>query len=353
VRHGRQTLSVELEGGFVPGIVYRITLLPVVSDMFGNQLKDPFEIVFSTGGEFTPNALGGLAWDRLTGRGLAGLDVEAVGADSLVHVARTDADGIYVFRFLPPGRYQLVAYQDRNANGAPDPMEVQGDRGILIGGTSIDTLALDVAVMQPDTSPAVLTRARALDSVTVLAELDDYLDPSAPSSSLDVSIAREGGIAPAPERVFLEPEYVAWREAALDSLERLDSIDAVSAPAPADTVAVDTVAVQVRIPARRPPPEIADLAATTPGGGGLARPSLTRPGQEPGSPDGSPLPTRRVVVRLNGPLEPGVGYELTVAGVVNLWAVPGGGGRASLVWEPTRDSVPDTGTAAPPGGTGR
>ena len=39
VHHGRSSIRVEIEGGFRPGLVYRVTLLPVLSDLFGNQLR--------------------------------------------------------------------------------------------------------------------------------------------------------------------------------------------------------------------------------------------------------------------------------------------------------------------------
>ena len=72
-RHGRQDISVDIAGGFKPGLVYRVTLQPVIRDLFNNQMRDPFEFVFSTGGEFTASAVAGLVWDRTTGEGIRDL----------------------------------------------------------------------------------------------------------------------------------------------------------------------------------------------------------------------------------------------------------------------------------------
>src|SRR3990172_4563236 len=63
VGHGRQDIAVELSGGFKPGMVYRITLLPVLRDLFNNQMRDPFELVFSTGGDLNASAVAGTVWN--------------------------------------------------------------------------------------------------------------------------------------------------------------------------------------------------------------------------------------------------------------------------------------------------
>ena len=122
VHHGRQGLEVTVAGGFRPGFVYRVTLLPVIQDLFNNRLRDPFELVFSTGGTFNPSAVAGLVWDRITGKGVEPAEVRAYSpgqgiteaGDTIFHVARTDSGGIYVFRYLPAGAYRVVAFQDRN-----------------------------------------------------------------------------------------------------------------------------------------------------------------------------------------------------------------------------------------------
>ena len=68
IGHNSRSLTVELVGGFLPDLVYRVTLLPVVRDLFGNEMRDPFELVFSTGAETVPTTLAGIAWDRRSGR---------------------------------------------------------------------------------------------------------------------------------------------------------------------------------------------------------------------------------------------------------------------------------------------
>lgn len=185
VRHGRRSLSVEVEGGFRPGIVYRVTLHPVVADLFGNQLRDAFELVFTTGGEVTPTTLAGQVWNRITGQGVREASVYAVGADSLIHQSVADPEGVYALRYLASGQLRVTAFEDQNRDGDVDSTEVQGMEPASMSPG--DTLFLDIAVLEPDTLAAVVTGAEALDSITVVIEFDDFLDPAEAAGSIVAS----------------------------------------------------------------------------------------------------------------------------------------------------------------------
>ncbi|HET9948203.1 MAG TPA: Ig-like domain-containing protein, partial [Longimicrobiales bacterium] len=193
VEKGSRSIDVRLEGGFQPGLVYRVTLRPVVRDLFGNALQDPFELVFSTGGEPAPTVVAGQVWDRVSGRGVRDAVVQAVGADSLVHVGRSDQEGIFALRYLPPGAFVVTAYDDLDRDATLDERETQGSVRVDLGAA--DTVLVDIPVLAPDSTPALLVRARALDSLTIVAETDDFLDPSRSGEELDVSLTREEGAA--------------------------------------------------------------------------------------------------------------------------------------------------------------
>jgi len=343
VRHGRTTLTVEVEGGFRPGLLYRVTLQPVVRDLFGNQLRDPFELVFSTGGTAPPTAVAGQAWNRTTGAPLSGALVQAVSADSLTHVARADQEGIYVLRYLPDGPYRITAFEDVDRDRVLDPRETQGSVDALVSAG--DTLLVDVGVLPIDTTAAELLAATVLDSVTVVLEFDDYLDYESPSAGITVEVMPPEGPGLTVARVYHEREYGDFVAAVADSLARLDSLEAAARAAapplpdsaaaaggpPADTVVVDSV------PRRTPPPALDGRLPSR--GQGV-----------PGGPQGPQraLPGRRVVVLLGAPLEVEVEHTVRASGAVNVNGVSGGGGETTLVRQPPPAvDQPAADTAAP------
>jgi len=367
VSHGRSTIEVKLDGGFEPGKVYRVTLLPVIKDMFNNAMMDPVDLVFSTGGEIVPSAVAGEAWNRITGSGMDGLVVTATTADSTVYLARTDTGGIYAFRYLVPGAYRLTAFEDRNRNGVVDPSESRGTRTDTLNGP--DTLITDIPVLQPDTTPAHLASATMLDSIHALLLFDDYLDPGSPTSAIAVRISWGGTDVGVVGRVFQEFEYTAYAEQVREAIARRDSIrqaeaararDTMTVPdttAPRDTTTVVRDTVGAAPPARRlriaqprkpeGPPELpAEPGATRPRGATREAPAV--------GPDGEPLPGRRLVAQLRVPLLPDTTYQVTVQGAVNINGLVDGGGETDLVWTPPADtaaahdstSAPDTALAA-------
>ena len=318
VDHSQEQLEVRVDGGLLPGLVYRFTLLPVIADLFGNAMTEPFEVVLSTGGPLVEDALAGQVLDRVTGRPVPDAEVELLPptpvGDTIRYVSRSDAAGLFVFRYVPPGPYNLIAFLDRNRNLAPDPSETFGRRGVLLNEG--DTLLADVVILESDTSAAQLVRAEVVDSTTLRLVFSDYLDPE----SVGVVAVSLGG----PEGQPL-PEVTGVLHPTTWEAQR----DSVRARA-------------------------GELAA---GGGRVPRAGETVavPGQERGGlPRGVPLPRREVIVMLAAPLTVDVSYALVVTGVVNINRNPFGRGEASVVrplppappgeagptGDPARDSVP-------------
>lgn len=359
VSQGRRDVSVSIEGGFKPGLTYRVTLLPVIQDLFNNPMTTPFEIVFSTGAAFTESAVAGLVWDRVTGEPVEDMEVHAIGVDSAIHVARTDTTGIYAFRYLPPQRYRLTAFQDRNRNGTPDPNEFQGSGAVLFGGA--DTLLYNISALQNDTSAARMVRVDVLDSTTLVMNFDDFLDPARGGASVGVALGLEDGAEapaedfelPVVERVFLEPEYLDWFAEVTDSLARADSLAALArseTPPDSSATAPDSSGVDADTATVGPPAPAASATARPPrlepasGSGGRVTGRRGGTGEgAPRGPDGQPLPGRRVVVRLGSPLAPNVPYRVTASSVTNINGVPLGGGASPVVFQPPE---PEEGPAA-------
>jgi hypothetical protein len=357
VSKGRRSLSVKPEGGFRSGLVYRVTVQPVVSDMFGNRLADPFELVFSTGGEPVPTTLAGEVWDRITGRGLSGATVYATSADGLVHEGSTDQQGIFALRYVPEGDVSVTAFDDVNRNGEVDSTEVQGGTTVTLAPG--DTLLVDFPVLEPDTSSANLMSAESLDSITVTLTFDDFLDPDMDVDGLTVELTGDSVSAPDVTDRWQEADYTARVTEIADSLSRLDSIRAEEAAQAAAAAAVDTAVPVDSVPApdstgailpdtagQRPaPPDTVVIgAAPAPADRGWTALERIQGEETPGlTADGARvLPGRRIVLRLDAPLPYDVPFEVSVDGVVNIYGLTGGGGSAELV---RPSPPPDTASA--------
>ena len=239
VEPGRELIEVRVDGGFRTGIVYRITLLPVITDLFGNAMREPFELVLTTGAPLIEDALAGQILDRVTGQPVEEVEVALVPVtpvlDTIVHVSRSDRAGLFVFRYVPPGRYNLIAFQDRNRNLAPDPSEPFGRRGVLLNEG--DTLFADVTILEPDTSAAQLVRAEVVDSTVLRLVFSDYLDPQS-AGAVAVSLgAPEGEALPQ----VVEVLHPATWQAQIDSARAQDAgLEAPGGrvPRPGETVTV-------------------------------------------------------------------------------------------------------------------
>jgi hypothetical protein len=318
VDHGSEELRVYLEGGLLPGLVYRVTVLPVIVDLFSNRMSEPFEIAFSTGGELSPNAVAGQVLDRITGRptpdAVVALLPPSPVSDTLRYVARSDQNGLFFFRYLPEARFALVAFDDRNRNLTPDPSEAQGSRPLLVQGQ--DTLLTDITVLVPDTTPAQLVRAELADSSTLRLVFTDYLDPeNVARVVVEVEPLEEGRV---PEVTgVMHPD--AW-EALQDSL----------------AAARDTTERDPQEPVSRVP---------RPGE------TMATPGQERGGlPGGLPLPQQELIATLDEPLAIGRPYRVTSARVINVNGTLQGGGQDTIVRpQPPPRPAADSSDVAPRG----
>src|SRR5690606_745988 len=100
-------------GGFRERAIYRVTVLPLFRDRYGNGMDGPVELLFSTGPELEPNLLAGIVSDFLTLDPVAGVRVDAVPAEGgPISSAVADSAGIFAFPHLPSGPYRIRAYED-------------------------------------------------------------------------------------------------------------------------------------------------------------------------------------------------------------------------------------------------
>lgn len=274
----RDGVTAEPRRGWAAGRIYHATLLAVVQDLFGNRLREPVRIVFSTGPPIPENVVGGRVLDPLTGRGVAGARVEARWRrEDLAYLALTDSAGRFRLDRIPEGEYVWVAFDDRDQNLTRGPFEPGDSLRAAVGAR--DSLALRFRIVEPDTTPPALDTVRVQDSLTVVASFDDALDPLAPSDSILASIRPLPDGAPWPlEAAWHAFEYEAARRIAADTAER------------------------------------------------AAPPDTARPGREEAA---EPVARRALYLRLGRPLAPG-SYEVRIERVRNLLGLVGGG-TATLV----------------------
>lgn len=364
VDKGRRELEVRLAGGWQAGHVYRVTVRPVVRDLFGNTIPRPLSFAFSTGAPFPESAVGGVVYDRITGQPAADARVEAwPPAGGPYHLALAGEGGSFALPLLPPGEYVLRAYVDANRDRALQEFEASDSVRLTLGAT--DTIIEPLALLRPDSTAARVTRAEVVDSQAVAVEFDDYMDAAEPQQLTRVQLWRLPDSTAVPLAGVLYPAvYDSIRVAIADSIAALDSLAA-------ETLAIDSLAgdpaartpeaeaarelrerlgVRDSVPrAARPPgaepirPREGEIAVRTPEQVGRAARDTTAavdtledallrrvrgaellPGQD------AVLPTRRLILRTRAPLEPGVTYRVAVEGVLNLSGLPGGGGTTTL-----------------------
>ena len=324
VRHSGRALRVTMAGGFRPDEVYRVTVQPVVQDLFRNRMADAFEFIFSTGAEMTPTVLAGSIVDRLTELPVEGARVTArverppgvpESDDQVIptHVAITDSSGIYAFRYVPAGPYAVTAFVDENRNREHDGLEPIGTGREELNPA--DTLFLDLVLLVPDTTPAMAQTVDVVDSLTLAVEFDDFLDPATELTGVSASLGPDS-LSPTEVLTILhERDYLSRRDAIQDSLHVADSVQfevaqqrIASLRNAGDSATAAEIESELRTP--RPRAEIG------------ARQLRARD-----------LPKRVLYLMLADTLAVDQPYELSVAGVTNINGVPGGGGTAEVLRE--------------------
>lgn len=348
VKRGRDEIRVEIEGGWQPGLVYRVLLLPGVRDMFGNELKQPSELVFSTGPDISGAVIAGVVTERATGRPPAQQAfIEATNqADSVTYVTAVDSSSFYAFRHMSPGVYELMAFADGNRNGERDEREASSLPVVRSVNRDLDTLVVELAVVPADTTPPRLTRAEARDTLELRLFSDDYLEPDADIGSVQVTIRTlpDSVEVPGPHAVMTVDSFNALPQPEPDSLPG-DSIAADTAAQ--DTAAQDSVPPAAAVAGRRGLAQV-PFAQQRLGRGGPGRSGAS----EFGAPEG-PLPFKEFVLIPSTPLTAGAKYLISVEGLTNISGRSNGGGEVEFEVPEPPPPPPDTSQAKPPPDTSR
>lgn len=317
-KHGHE-VRVSLRRGWENDRIYQVTVHPGVQDLFGNIIKTPSTIVFSTGPEIVHTVARGRVIDRVTLAPATGAVIEAMRMpDTIPFVTRPDSAGSWTLEYLPPGDYLVRGYNDTNKDQRLQPYEARDTATIHV--TLHDTAqSRRLAIIAPDTSPPKAGGATAQDSI-VEVRFDDFLDPAQTVSPAQVTVTGPNG----PVRV------VAARVGPFADMLR-DSAGADTGVARRDTA---RAARNGRANGR---------PGSAAGDTGRAARRDTAPAE--------PLPSQSVFVRVATPVVHDAPYTVTVTGVRNLLGLAGGGTvqlRTARAAPPPSAPATDTVTAKKP-----
>ncbi len=304
----RTGIEIEPRGGFRPNTTYRVTLLPGLADLRGNLLREPIDVVFSTGATRETRTISGAVFDWTAGKVAPLATVEAyTGTDSTVRWStRADSSGRFVLRDLPEGDFLLRGFIDTDGDRRLDPRELYDVTPVAL----VDSARIDLYAFVHDTIGPRLEALDPIDSTAVRIRFDRAADLNwQPSAGSVVILRADSTEVPlglmVPSTVFDSTARAAALlraaadSAAADSAARADT--SARAVAPADSAALAD-SVRNAQAAARAAARAADRAAADT----VPKPQLERP-----------IPVSSWVVPFAAPLAPGE-YVLKVRGIRSL-----------------------------------
>jgi hypothetical protein len=290
----RDAIGVRPSRGWRANTPYTVIMLKGLADIRGNVRNTGASTFFSTGTAIPHTRIAGIVFDWVTGSPANGALVESFVPPDSIHafVALADSNGAFVIQHIPPARYTLRAYIDRNKNQAIDPSEAWDTVSISLA----DTLRKDLVIFTHDTVPPRIRDVRAPDSLTLQVAFDKPVDPNQTLSAANFAV-----IGPDSARIPI----------------------ATAGPAPKDTAARINPAVGAPPTAARVPP--APRRDTTV----AARPVLPRP-----------LPISEAIIKLQRPLTPKLTYRVRAVGIRGLLGHTGDSERTYTVPAPPPPPTP-------------
>jgi hypothetical protein len=318
----RSSIHVKPVEGWKPGRVYRLELLPGIADLRHNVTKESRVIVFSTGPDIPQASLAGVAVQWVEQRPLPGGLIRAVLLpDTIAYLTVTDSTGAFRLNQVPPGRYAVFAIVDQNTNRLRDRREAY-DSALVTLDTSA---AMVLWTFIHDTVGPRLRQVDPIDSSAARLTFSQPLDPALRLDSLRVRVLALPDSGPLRVRAVLT-------SAAFDSLTAREQAAADSARAAADTTA------------RRAPADTTRADTTPPAIGRVRRPAAAPP-----APDTSavrlilrqrPVPSDKLVLRVDTTFTPGDRYYVEVRGARNLNGARADGHAVLVVPKPKPAPLP-------------
>jgi Bacterial Ig-like domain len=297
----RDRITVKPPEGWRPNTVYRVELLPGVTDLRRNQMKAGRVLTFTTGAELPNTTIEGTVVDWTSSRPAPAALVEALLVkDSLPYRGLADSSGHFSLGPLPGGEYLVRGVLDQNRNNVADPREAFDSVRLAPGKTSAGELWAFVH----DTTPPRIQEVAVGDSVSANVTMSQSLDP-------------RQRLKPDAVTVRVLPDSTPVQVASILTQAENDSLHRREPPAK-DTLSDTTGRVRPGI--REVPETPAPARGPTPTPG--ARPRVTQAKQPEALTSRPPL-TDKLVIRVARPWTPGSRYEVEIKGVRNVTGVAG------------------------------
>jgi len=190
--------SVRPREGWQPGVVYHVRVPQGVADLLRNTTRSSIEWTFSTGPPISRTRIDGTIYDRIQGAGTRDARILFLPPDSIPYSVVSDTGGVFTMHSLPPGEYLVLGFLDQNRNRRLDREMETYDSALVSLPDSISRHALNLWMTPPDSTPPVLVGVVAFDTVTVVLEFDEPLEPEASFDSVSVSLVPALGGAELP-----------------------------------------------------------------------------------------------------------------------------------------------------------
>jgi hypothetical protein len=281
----RSRITVRPKEGWRSNRVYRVQLLPGVTDLRNNRSDQGAVLTFTTGAPRPQNILKGIVVDWTSSRPAANaLVVATLLPDSLPYRSVADSSGRFSLGPIPPGDYLLTGVLDQNQNLRQDGREAYGSSRVPRGRSDAGELWAFVH----DTNPPRIQTITVDDSVSATVAFSQMLDPRQRLTPKDARLRLLPDSTPVPIASLLPKavdDSINHRQPARDSTA-------------ADTLAPRDSAPRGRRPARARAPVNEALTS---------RPPLSD----------------RLTLRVPRPWRPGSRLVLEVRGVRNVTGVPG------------------------------
>jgi hypothetical protein len=269
----RDAIGVKPSRGWRPNTPYTVIMLRGIADIRGNVRNTGATTFFSTGKTMPHARLTGRVFDWVAGTPANGALVESFIPTDTLHpyMALVDSTGAFAIEHLPPARYTVRAYLDRNRNLGIDQNEPWDSVSVIVTDTATATLLM----FAHDTVAPRIRDVIAADSLSLRVSFDKPVNPSQTLTATNFAV--------------IGPDSMA--------------VPIVSAgPVPKDTSVTTTVNPGA---AARPPgrPVVPTRRDTT----SVARPVMPRP-----------VPISEVLIKLQRPLTPKTTYRIRAIGIRGL-----------------------------------